>query len=57
MTYHDKDDYGDVRRYINELLGRPVFTHELAAREIREKAKPDLYKLCGYGVDGTEGGN
>lgn len=71
MTYHDKvvlsactgillvDDYGDVHRYINELLGYPVFTHELANRElwdeIREKAKPDLFKVCG--LDYPKGGN
>lgn len=63
MTYHDKvvlsactgvllvDNFDDVHRYINELLGRPVFTHELASMEIfdeiREKVKPDLFKVCG----------
>lgn len=35
-------------KYAEEILGRPVFTHEFAtcAEEIREKAKPDFLRLC-----------
>lgn len=40
----------EVYKYISELMGRPVFTHELADREIQEKlkelSKPDFIKLC-----------
>lgn len=36
--------------YIGSIMGRPIFTHELAFKEIsdeiREKAKPDFLKLC-----------
>lgn len=37
-------------KYIEDLLGRPIWTHELANREvweeIKEKSKPDFIKLC-----------
>lgn len=37
-------------QYIENLLGRPVLTHELAikeiADEIHEKSKEDFIKLC-----------
>lgn len=36
--------------YVQKLLGRPVWTHELADHdvweEIREKSRPDFIKLC-----------
>lgn len=32
--------------YVGELLGRPVYTHELANPVIQEKASNDFYKLC-----------
>lgn len=43
-------DFNEVHRYIENLLGRPVFTHELALGmiqdKIREKAKADFLKIC-----------
>lgn len=43
-------DFNEVHKYIEKLLGRPVFTHELATdliqKEIREKSKPDFLKIC-----------
>jgi hypothetical protein len=43
-------DFNDMHAYIEKLLGRPVFTHELASsaiqNEIREKARPDLEAIC-----------
>lgn len=40
----------DMCKYIKELLGHPVYTHELAdpqvMAEIKEKAKPDFLALC-----------
>lgn len=42
--------FDDVHEYIERVLGRPVFTHELAAihiqEEIREKVKADFLELC-----------
>lgn len=34
--------------YVEKLMGRPVYTHELGflADEIKEKAKDDFIKLC-----------
>ncbi len=43
-------DMGDLQQYIQEILGRPVWTHELAEHrvwdEIKEKVKPDFLALC-----------
>lgn len=37
-------------KYIEELMGRPVFTHELANKEmwdkLKEKSKEDFINLC-----------
>lgn len=50
-------DFDDVHKYIEEKLGRPVWTHELAAEsvqtEIREKTREDFLKLCEYKVNKT----
>lgn len=44
-------DFSDVHKYIEQKLGRPVWTHELASPdvqgEIREKTKIDFLALCG----------
>ena len=43
-------DFGDLHQYIQEKLGRPVWTHELASSEvqdeIKEKTKADFLALC-----------
>lgn len=43
-------DMGDLQKYIEGVLGRPVWTHELAdheiAEEIKAKVKPDFLALC-----------
>lgn len=43
-------DFDDVQQYIQEKLGRPVWTHELAdeaiQNEIQEKTRPDFLALC-----------
>ena len=40
-------------KYIEDILGRPVFTHELANpsvwEEIKEKSKKDFLDLCSGG--------
>lgn len=44
------DKFSIFHKYIEELLNRPVFTHELASEEvwneIKEKSKNDFLKLC-----------
>lgn len=44
-------DFQDVHKYIEQILGRPVFIHELAddivREEIRKKSKKDFMALCG----------
>ena len=41
--------FSDLHEYIEKIMGRPVFTHELAseklAQEIKEKSKPDFLKV------------
>lgn len=43
-------DFNDLHKYIEEKLGRPVFTHEMASStiqaEIRKAVKPDFLSLC-----------
>jgi len=37
-------------KYVDEIMGRPVYTHEMGIKavddEIKEKARPDFLKLC-----------
>ena len=48
MTSPEERD--EVYKYMAEIMGRPVFTHELADKEIqeqlREKASNDFKALC-----------
>ena len=39
---------GEVYKYVSEILGESVWTHEFATRadEIRAKARPDFERLC-----------
>lgn len=42
-------DFDDLHKYINEKLGRPVFTHELCGKtfdELHEIVKDDFLRLC-----------
>ena len=38
----------EIYKYVSEIMGEPIWTHEFAARqdEIREKTKPDFVMLC-----------
>ena len=41
-------DFSDVHKYIEEKMGRPVFTHEIpiiGEEKIRELARDDLKKI------------
>jgi len=44
-------DFSDVHKYIEEKLGRPVWTHEIVSynvqEEIKRATKPDFLALCG----------
>lgn len=43
-------DFNDVHEYIEKLLGRPVWTHQLADEkiwnEIKEASKSDFIAIC-----------
>ena len=42
--------FGDIQEYAERLLGRPLWTHEFASKELaaelREAARPDLLAIC-----------
>ena len=46
MCAHDRRRY--YYEYVDELMGRPVWTHEhaLYAEKIKDLAKPDFIELC-----------
>lgn len=48
MTSGDERD--EVYKYMQKLLGRPVYTHELAQKSVvkmlQEKSKDDFVNLC-----------
>lgn len=43
-----EDKFSIFHEYVEKLMGRPVYTHELGflADEIKKKAKDDFIKLC-----------
>lgn len=50
VTGNDRDE---VYKYMAEIMGRPVYSHELAdkkiMKELREKSRDDFVKLCQAG--------
>ena len=42
--------FSDMHEYVEEIMGRPVWAHEMGseavAEEIREKAKADFQAIC-----------
>lgn len=44
------EKFSIFHKYIEDLMGRPVFTHELADKEIwdelKEKSREDFINLC-----------
>ena len=45
-------DFPDVHHYIEQKMGRPVWTHEMADKsvqeEIRKVVRQDFLALCGH---------
>ncbi len=43
-------DFGDVHRVVEQALGHPVWTHQMADKklweDVREKIKPQFVALC-----------
>lgn len=54
------DKIGIFYKYVEEKLGRPIMTHELASKEVQEAIRnaawDDFVELCKNGVDNTEEG-
>lgn len=38
--------FNEFYKYLEELYGRPVYTHEIPFLGVQEKAKDDFIKLC-----------
>ena len=47
------ENLDEYRKYVSEIMGRPVFTHEIPSlsEELREKSKPDFIRLCESATD------
>lgn len=47
------DNLGVYYKYVEEKIGRPVYTHEMyeLADEIKEKSKDDFLELCRTATD------
>lgn len=43
-------DFGDLHEYIEKVMDRPVFTHEMGDKEfmdkVKDKTKPDFIAIC-----------
>lgn len=50
------DDLDIFYQYIAEVIGRPVYTHEIAmmADDIKESARADFIQICHDAAEGTE---
>lgn len=50
ITMLSGEDFKIYHKYIEDIMGRPVWTHELAnesvVEEIKKKSKYDFLKLC-----------
>lgn len=48
-------EFPHIHKFCEQLLGRPIFTHELANNElfneIHEKCKPLLLEICDNAID------
>ncbi len=55
ITMLQGEDFGIFHQYIEEKLGKPVWTHELASEEmtfrIKEVCKEDFLKLCREAIE------
>lgn len=47
------EDLSEMYRYAAELMGRPVYSHELPklADELKERARPEFMKICSEVTD------
>ena len=53
ITMLQGNDLKYLYEYIDNLMGYPVYTHEISnlLDELKEKSKPDFIKLCKEAVD------
>lgn len=40
------EELNELYKYLEELYGRPVYTHEIPFLDIQEKSKEDFIALC-----------
>lgn len=55
ITMLTGDKFSIFHKYIEDIMGRPIWTHELANpsiwEEIKEKSKKDFLDLCSGGKE------
>ncbi len=47
------EDFGIFHKYITDIMGRPVFTHEIPrlAQIIKERSREDFIRICKEATD------
>lgn len=40
------EKFDEFYKYLNELYGRSIYTHEIPFLDVREKSKKDFIALC-----------
>lgn len=49
------EDFGIFHKYVEQVMGAPVYTHELAFEEVQDEIKrrvwPDFLQLCATATD------
>ncbi len=44
------EDFKVFHKYVEDIMGRPVYTYEMASpvieKEIKQRARPDFIRLC-----------
>ena len=53
MVMLNGDDFDIFHKYVEKIMGRPVWIHELPMLEekIKEKAEPDFIRLCEEAIE------
>jgi hypothetical protein len=53
------DDLDEFYKYVTEIIGRPIYSHEMGilAEEIKEKSRADFLELCKTAVSPKTNGD
>ena len=51
VNMFEGEKFNEFYKYLEELYGRPVYTHEILFLDIQEKSKEDFIALCRGDID------